>query len=158
MAGMGRLRLAWIALASNALIGVLFLSTFRANLHCTQYTSFRIAAFDMEPHVEEIVEGPAPFVYGGSLAVALRVYLVVVLIAFLLGPSIAAIGVLRQRLSRKAWLQIVSFLSLMLLLNAILPNAVAGERWSALNGIAIAIMGVPLVLLAVSVAAPQPRR
>ena len=133
-----------VALGVHLLVGVLFLTTFRENLHCTQDTSFRIAAFEMTPHPEE--EGP-PLVYGGPLAIVLRTYFGVALLAFVLWPSVGALAVMQQRLSRTRWRVSVAVLTLLILVNAITPNAISGERFSALNAFALVIMMVPLAVL-----------
>ncbi len=96
---MGTLRRIATCLLAVGLLtgGAWFIGGFEDNLHCTQYTSFRIAAFDMEPHTEEASEGGPPLVYRQPFAIPLRIYLSAALLAFVFGPGITAMAVVGRR-------------------------------------------------------------
>ncbi|HEX4962499.1 MAG TPA: hypothetical protein VF173_16815 [Thermoanaerobaculia bacterium] len=124
-----------------------FLATFRENLHCTQYTSFRLATFDMEPHEEEEADGGPPLVYHKVFAYPLRAYLAGSLLAFLFLPPLASIQIVRRRWPLRRWQLVAAGTAALVFLNTLLPDALIGERFSALEGSALGFAIIPLLIL-----------
>lgn len=129
--------------------GLWFAIAFNINLHCTQYTSLRLALFDMEPHVEEAIEGGPPLVYQRGAAVPLRAYFGGTLLAFLFVPGGTAFFTIAGKLAYRRWRFAVLGVGAILLLNSLLPNAIVGERLSFLGWFALVTAVIPLTLLAV---------
>ena len=128
------------------LLGVWLVFGFEANLHCTQDTSFALAAFDPEPHEEEL-EGGIPAVYG-VLGVPLRAYLALSLLALLFVPAEGAFLVLAGRLGVRHWRAATFGFLTLVALNSTLPQKLIGERFQALGAIAVVVVLVPLCALA----------
>ena len=148
-----------IAVAALLLAGAAWFTVrFRNNLHCDQYTSFRIATFDMLPHVEEAIEGGPPLVYRPGLAVPLRAYLSSALLAFLLFPPVGAAFVLSGRLEFWRWVRFAAVLGLLVLANALLPTHIVGERYKALSVFALVLAALPLVALGLVLRWERPPR
>ena len=129
------------------LLGVWLVFGFEANLHCTQYTSFALAAFDPEPHEEELDGGVVPAVYGSVLAIPLRVHLALSLLALLFVPAEGAFLVLAGRLGIRHWRAATLGLLTLVAINSALPQKLIGERFQALGAIALVIVFVPLCVL-----------
>lgn len=125
-----------------------FVTSFRENLHCTQWTSFRIAAFDMVPHEEEEFETGVPYVYRPGFAIPLRVYFSLSLLAFLLVAPIGALAVALGRLRYRGWLASSSATTCLVVLNSFLPEVVVGERFKFLGIAALIFAVIPLAFLA----------
>lgn len=130
-------------------LAVWFAACFEENLHCTQDTSLRIALFDMEPHVEEAIEGGPPLVYARGIGVALRAYFGSSIIAFLFLPGGSALAAAAGRMRFRRWGQITLVTAGVLLANSLLPNQIIGERLSALGWIALFLFALPLGVLAI---------
>ena len=129
------------------LLGVWLVLGFEANLHCTQHTSFARAAFDPEPHPEEL-EGGAPAVYGSVLAIPLRAYLALSLLALLFVPAEGAFLVLAGRLGLRHWRASTVGLLALAAINSALPQKLIGERFQALGAMTLVVVLVPLCALA----------
>ena len=129
------------------LLGVWLVFGFEANLHCTQYTSFALAAFDPEPHEEEW-DGGLPAVYGSVLAIPLRVHLALSLLALLFVPAEGAFLVLAGWLGIRHWRAATLGLLALVAINSALPQKLIGERFQALGAIALVVVLVPLCVLA----------
>lgn len=129
------------------LLGVWLVCGFEANLHCTQHTSFALAAFDPEPHEEELDGGSIPAVYG-VLAVPLRAYLALSLLALLFVPAEGAFLVLAGRLGVRHWRAATFGLLALVAINCALPQKLIGERFQALGAMVLVIVLVPLCALA----------
>ncbi len=127
----------------TAFISLFFVFFFIENLHCTQNSSFLIATFDMQPHVEET---SPRLVYQMPFAPLLRAYLSSSLLLFLLYPSFSCTLFLRGKLSPIRYLTIGGFVFLLIGINMRLPIEIVGERYEALNSSAI-YMGVCLYFL-----------
>ncbi len=95
-----------------------FLTTFKTNLHCTQYTSFSIAMFDMNVHPEEAFDPPV--IYETPFAVPLRIYFAFNLALFLFYPIIKGIAAVFYRISvrnyAKSLIAIIGFYIINLIL------------------------------------------
>ena len=129
------------------LLGVWLVFGFEAHLHCTQRTSFALAAFDPEPHEEEL-DGGTPAVYGSVLALPLRAYLALSLLALLLVPAEGAFLVLAGRLGIRHWSAATLGLLALVAINSALPQKLIGERFQALGWIVVTVVAVPLCALA----------
>ena len=153
---MGTLRRIATCLLAVGLLagGVWFIAAFEDHLHCTQATSFRIAAFDMEPHTEEAIEGGPPLVYRHPFALPLRIYLSAALLAFVFGPGITAVAIVARRATYRVWRLVVVTAGTLLLMNALVPNLVVGERFSALAWYALFGSAIPLIALFLLVRGP----
>jgi hypothetical protein len=127
-----------------------FILMYENNLHCTQYTSFRIAFLDMQPHIEErwICNNEAPYVYQGLHAKLLRGYFGGTLLAHLFLPGILYFIMTEVKLTKV----VIIFLVLshgVLIMNAFIPRCVQGERILWLNIISLffsSFLYIPLVV------------
>lgn len=137
------------------LLGGWLVFGFEANLHCTQYTSFVLATFDPEPHEEELDGGGIPAVYRGVLAIPLRAYLALSLLALLFVPAEGAFLVLAGRLGVRHWRATTVGLLALVASNSALPQKLIGERFQALGAIALVIVLVPLCALMALLRAPR---
>lgn len=126
----------------------LFTTGFIANLHCTQYTSFYMATFEMEPHIEE-AEGSygTPMVFKPGYAIPIRIGLSLSLLAFLFLPPSLGLFLLDSRIRYGTWL-VASLLAVgALLVSAFLPIEIIGERYRALLWYALYLGALPMVIL-----------
>ena len=103
-------------------------------LHCTQITSFRIAVFSMEPHIEE---RPVPLVYDKQFGIPIRVFLAVSLLSVFIFPW-ASVFTGRRR----GVICIISGVSVYIC-GVVLASILAGERFSYLFQVTI----LPAVML-----------
>lgn len=135
-----------VFMAGATLLGSLwFLVGMEETLHCTQKTSLAIATFDMRAHPEE---GHEPLVFGSPCAVPLRVLLSGSLAGLLLFPAIGVLLVVRRSLPLRRWIQVTAGLLALVVVNALLPESVVGERYRYLLRLA-ALLGIaPLLGLA----------
>ena len=131
--------------------GIWFPIGFSDNLHCDQYTSFRIATFDMTPHDEEAMGGP-PLVYLAPFAIPLRILLSTLLLALLWLPGAGAAAVIANLVALRLWRRLFGALILAslaaslapgvgersaLFLNALVPTIVLGLPLSVTLGLAV---------------------
>jgi hypothetical protein len=128
------------SLFAFAFIPGVFVLEFDANLHCSQWTSFRIAVFDPVPHEEEL---PAPLVYRPPYRDALRSVLAVVLLVFLFAPFACLCCVARRwwKATSARWALYSAFTLLVVV--RLIPERIIGERFSALYS-AAAVLGLML--------------
>jgi hypothetical protein len=131
-----------------AVLGILFLLFFEVDLHCTQKTSFLLAAFDFSPHEEEI---PVPAVYRHPFAVPLRLYLGAMVGSYILFPTVGGALVARRRITLRRFLLVAAGVAVVLLGNTLIPMTVQGERFSYLNWAAFFVGTILLVFAAVAV-------
>jgi hypothetical protein len=129
-----------------SLAATAFVTKFSENLHCTQYTSFRIATFDMTAHEEEEIDG-LPFVYRPPFAKPLRVYFAGSLLAFLYLPSLTAAAVAPGLLSRRGWLGVVGLVAALMIVDVVLPGVLIGERFRFLLLTGLVLFAFPTALL-----------
>jgi hypothetical protein len=128
-----------------AALGILFLLFFEVDLHCTQKTSFLLAAFDFSPHEEEI---PVPTVYRHPFAVPLRLYLGTMIGGYILLPAVGGALVARRRITLRRFLFVAIGAAVVLLGNTLIPMTVQGERFSYLNWYALFAGAVLLIITA----------
>lgn len=121
-----------------------WLATFSVNLHCYQYTSFRIATFDRLPFEEDV--GP-PLVYRDGFAVPLRIYFAASILSFFLVPPLASFQAIRRVMSYRQWARITAGMGGLLLFNVLLPNIVVGERFWTLGAFSLGVAAIPLLIL-----------
>ncbi len=113
-----------------------YLLTMKFNLHCTQYTSLKIALFDMEVHVEEGFDS-TPLIYISPYAKPLRLYFLLNLLMFLYFPIATSILAVLKKMSLKKSLTGMGCVTIIFALNTGLAFVVAGERFFFLNLIAL---------------------
>lgn len=133
------------------ILGGLAFLCFEWNLHCTQYSSFLTAVFDVEVHPEDKgFGGGAPLVYRQGFAWPLRAILGLSLLVALFGPARAVIGRRLGSLSSSA-ATLTTLLSPVtaLVVFLLLPTEVIGERFKALS-LPAAIWSSLLALIAAS--------
>ncbi|HVR41718.1 MAG TPA: hypothetical protein VMU84_21655 [Thermoanaerobaculia bacterium] len=148
LASMLQVRMGMIVVISVALLigATAFVWSFDENLHCTQYTSFRIATFDMEAHEEEAIEG-LPLVYGAPYAAPLRVYFAGSLLAFLYVPALTAFPAAAGKFSKKLWRRVAWIVAILVALNMFLPGMIVGERFRFLTIFAVLLFAIPTFVL-----------
>ncbi len=117
----------WIVLA---LLPISFLLAYKDNLHCTQYTSFRIALLDMEPHVEETI--PVPLIYRSPFAMPLRIYFGCGLLFFFFAPIVSGMLFISDKLPAKKYFGGFLYIAGYHVVNILLSLYLAGERFTAL--------------------------
>ena len=138
-------RILTVVFAAAFLAGSIdWLATFEVNLHCYQYTSFRIATFDRVAFEED--EGP-PLVYRDGFAIPLRIYFAASILGFFLVPPLASFQAVRGRMSFRRWRRITAVVSGLLLFNVLLPNIIVGERFWTLGAFSLGIAAIPLLIL-----------
>jgi hypothetical protein len=107
------------------------LITYEENLHCTQYSSFSIAVFEMNPHEEEA--SPLPLVYHKIPGILIRGYAALLILLFLYAPLLSGVLVVIQKIKKK-WILIFNVcLFLFFFLNLFIPDRILGERLSWMN-------------------------
>jgi hypothetical protein len=146
-------RLGSYILVMVAALGILFLLFFEVDLHCTQKTSFLLAAFDFSPHEEEI---PVPAVYRRPFAVPLRLYLGTMVGGYILLPAVGGALVAQRRTTLRRFLLTAAGVTVILLGNTLIPMTVQGERFSYLNWAALFVGAVLLVIAAFAVQRSRP--
>lgn len=110
---------------------MLFLFTYESNLHCTQYTSFKIAFFDMAPHIEEAND--LLLIYDALWGPPLRLFFAVNMLIFLFYPIISTLMHTFRRISFKFLIKSNFFVIIYFLVNIFISLFLTGERIIALN-------------------------
>lgn len=143
-------------LVATGIIGVviasLFLLGFKYNIHCDQYTSFAIATFNMEPHVEEGINDQMPLIYKHPYGISLRIYLSSILIGFLFWPSFLTLLVAYKKLTADTWKRLITILSYLLIPGLIMPENIIGERFKSLYFAAVLVGSIIYLLNILEVA------
>ena len=106
-----------------------FVTGFHETLHCSQETSFAIAAFDMVPNEEE---RPVPLVYAKGYAFPLRASMALGLVGLLFGPVAAAWARVAGRASNRTFWVTTSLCIALGACILVIPASVTGERFQAL--------------------------
>ena len=112
------------------------------NLHCTQYTSLKIALLDMEVHIEEGFDS-TPLIYINPYAKPLRLYFLMNLLIFLYFPIVTSGLAAFKKMSLHKFLKSMGCVTIIFAINTGLAFFVAGERFFFLNLVAL-LWGVVL--------------
>jgi len=136
----GRLWLARAAVVGMAAWSAWFIASYKANLHCTQYTSFALAMLDTQRHLED----RSTLLYEGPFMWPLRVTLGIGLAGFLAWPALRTsldLSIVGGRVERR----VLGWVSWGLVpLVAVVP---VGERFSSLFLMAAAVRACQEILL-----------
>lgn len=155
---MNRRGLSGAMFAAALALGVLFLYSFNMNLHCTQYSSFGAAIFDLQPHEEEGLDSPLPLIYLTPYSIPLRVVIALCVLGALIGPGCASTFALIRRVrTRRTWWAVVAP-PLVCAAAAFLPTSLVGERAVALLACSAGTGVLCAIIAAVGLRLAVPRR
>ncbi len=111
---------------------IAFLTLFKMNLHCDQYTSPYIAFFDFEQHPEET---PTPLVYRPVIGTLIRLTYALILFLICFFPTILTLRHIKNFNTEKLKNPLLLLIPIGIVA-AIIPDRIIGERLSTIIQVA----------------------